>query len=150
MVGQDTHDGAQHHTGVIRWWDTGSAAMHHVFGLIQEALHIEAHNRCRYHTKIRQHRITSTNTWPAEENAPEAMFLRHLLHLRARISNSDEVLTYRSFTHRLLDALEEILLKDVWLQRTTRLARDNAHRLGQIHLTLKRFLLGRVGRVQHV
>src|SRR5262249_44044526 len=118
MVGQDTHDGAQHHTGAIRCWDTGSAAMHHVFGLIQQALHIETHNRCRYHTKIRQHRITSTDTWPAEENPPEAVFRSRVLHVAAWIGHGHEVLAYCGLAHRSLDALEEILLKDVRLQRT--------------------------------
>src|SRR5439155_2474022 len=49
----------------------------------------------------------------------------------------------------LPDALEEILLEDVRLERAPRLRRDDEERLCEVHLPLERPDLGGVGRVEH-
>ena len=49
-----------------------------------------------------------------------------------------------------LDAVEEILLEDVRLERRSRFARDDEERVLQIDLVLERLHLRRVGRIEHV
>ena len=50
----------------------------------------------------------------------------------------------------LLDALEEILLEDVRLERRARFARDDEERVAQIDFALERSDLRRIGRIEHV
>ena len=49
-----------------------------------------------------------------------------------------------------VDAVEEILLENVGLERRARLARDDEERVFQIDFVLERLHLRRIGRIEHV
>src|SRR5450755_1768805 len=80
----------------------------------------------------------------------ETVRLGHLLHLRSRISDRDELAAYFYSAHRLLRALKEILFEDVRFKRASRLTRNNKQRLRYIDLMLERFHLRGIGGVKHM
>jgi hypothetical protein len=76
--------------------------------------------------------------------------LCHLLQLRAGIGDGEKATAGFLRANDLLDAVEEILLENVGLERRSRFARDDEERVLQIDLVLERLHLGRVGRIEYV
>ena len=84
-----------------------------------------------------------------EKDMTEAARLGHLLHVRARIGDGDEVFPGLCRADNLLHALEEILLEDVRLERAAGLARHDKNCFREIEFRLKRLDLRRVGGIEH-
>ena len=80
----------------------------------------------------------------------KAIGLRHLLHLRPRIGDRDEVAAHFHCTENLLRALKEVLFEDVRFESATRLAGYDKQRFRYVNLMFKRFYLGGIGGVEHM
>jgi len=68
-------------------------------------------------SEIGEYRVATADVRPAEKDAPKTVALGHLLHLRARIGDGDEVTAGFLRTHQSLDAVEEVLRENVRFER---------------------------------
>ena len=75
---------------------------------------------------------------------------RDLLHLGTGIGNGNKLTPGLLCAHRLLRALEKILLEDVWFERAPTLTGNDEQRFRDVDLILKRPDLGGIGGVEHV
>ena len=146
----DAQDRAQHDAGVLLDRHARHAGVHHRARSVQELGHVDAHRRRRHQTEVRQHRVAPADVRPAEEDPPKMVRLRDVLHLRVRIGDGDETVAGLFVPDRLNDALVEVLLEDVGLQRRARLAGDDEQRPLDVDGVLRGLDLRRVGRVQDV
>src|SRR5688572_23991184 len=94
---------------------------------IQYPFDIESHRGRGSHTECGQCRKSATDRWLAIEDVTKAVFTRHLLHLRPRIGNGDEL--FSRIVSDLRDAVKEILLETIRLKRRAGFARDDEKRL---------------------
>src|SRR6185436_16243660 len=94
-----------------------AARLYHFVRAVQKSQHIQTHNRGRHHAKIRQRGIAAANTRYPKEDVAEFVSLGYLLHLRTRVGDGNETLAGVVLPNNLLQALEEILLVDIRLER---------------------------------
>src|SRR5262249_30971616 len=109
-----------------------------------------AHHRARYKAEIRRREIPPADAGQTEENLAELVALGHALHLRARIGDGDEAIANFASADLLLHLFKEILLVDVWLERTAGLARDDADSAFEVDFLFDGFDLSGIGRIQDV
>src|SRR3546814_10033833 len=57
LLGQDGHEDAEQHAGVVRRRHARGAGAHHLARRSEKALYVDAARRCRHHPEIRQHRV---------------------------------------------------------------------------------------------
>ena len=141
---------AQHSAGIFFDGCGSPAGAHHLRCPGQKFLCVQPHHRGGNHAEVRQGGVTSADRGPPEENMQKAIRLRHLLHLRSRIGDRDELAAGFRRAHGLLGALEKILLENVGFERAARLAGNDEERLRNINQMLERFHLGGIGRIEHV
>src|SRR5437879_9267455 len=91
----------------------------HFLRVFQEFLNVQAHDRGGNHAEVGNRGIAATDAWHTHEDPAERISFGDLLHLGARIRDSDEVITGFFLAHFGLYTLEEALLVDVALARTT-------------------------------
>jgi hypothetical protein len=80
----------------------------------------------------------------------KAVALGELLQLRARVGDGDEAPAGFLDADELRQAVEEVLLEDVRLERGARLAGHDEERVLEIDLVLERLHLRGVGGIEHV
>ncbi len=118
--------------------------MYYFLRAVEKFGDVHAYDGRRHQAEIRERRIAAADAGQAEENVPEAVGLRHLLHLRTGIGNGDETFAIAP------GALKEILLENIRLERAPRFAGNNKQRLLQIDTGLNRPDLCRVSGIEHV
>ena len=128
LRGGHAEDRAQHEAGVLRRRHAGRAGAEHARGLVEEALHVEAHDRRGHHAEVRERRVAAADGLHAGEDVAEAVGPRLLLEVRAGIGDRDEAAGRLVGAHDLLHAIEEVRLEDVGLQRGARLAGHDEER----------------------
>ena len=117
---------------------------------VEEFLRVDSDHRSGHHPEVGERRIAATNRGPAEEDMPETICLRDLLHLRPGIGDGHEMATGIVCAHSLFRAVEEILFEDVGFERAARLAGNNEERFGNVDFLLKCLHLRRIGGVENV
>src|SRR5438270_2967146 len=80
----------------------------------------------------------------------EVVVFGYLLHLRAGIGDGDEPAAGFICSHRLLNTLKEVLLKDVWFEGASGFAGNNKQRRGEINFLFERSDLGGIGGIENV
>ena len=80
----------------------------------------------------------------------EIIGLGHLLHLRFRIRDRNEVASCLVRADHLLRALKEILFEDVRFQRAARFAGNDEQRFSNINLVFEGFDLRWIRRIEHM
>ena len=148
--GEHAHHDAERRAGIVGHGHRGGARHCHLRGPAQKVFHVESHDGARHHAEIRQRRIAATHRRHTEVDVPELGSLRDLVQLRARIGDRDEVAPRALLTHRPPDAIEEVVLEDVRLERGAGLARHDEEGLGRVQASLHRADLSGIRRVQHV
>ena len=113
----DAEDRAEHDAGVLLDGHRRHAGTHHLLGPVQELGHVHAHDGGRNQAEVGEHRVAAADVRPAEKDLPKTVALGDLLHLRARIGDGDEPAARFLRADELLDAVEEVLLEDVRLER---------------------------------
>ena len=75
---------------------------------------------------------------------------RFFFELRSRIGDRNETAAGFLRPDRLLNAIEEILFEDVWLERAAGFAGNDEQRLCQVNLAFECLDLRGIGRVEHM
>src|SRR5215813_14764913 len=117
---------------------------------LEEFGNVQPHHGSRNHTEIRKGGVAAADARDAGENLPEFIVLGHLLHFRTGIGYGDEMATDFTCANFRFDAFEKVLLEDIWLERATGFARNDAKRLLQVELFLDGFDLRGIGRIEDV
>src|SRR4051812_32248500 len=118
--------------------------------MIEELGDIKSHGGSRNDPEIRQGRVSAANCRVAIEDIAELVALSFLLQLGAGIGNRDETAAGFFLADGLLNALQEMLLENVRLERRARFARYDEEWLLQIDCLFKRLHLRRIGRIQYM
>src|SRR4029450_3403567 len=99
--------------------------------------------------EIGQRRVAAADGRQAEAHVAEAVRPGRALELRGGVPYRDEALAPLATSDGLRQALEEVLLEDVGLERRPRLRGHDEHGPREVDPRLARADLGRVRRVQH-
>src|SRR6266850_7035226 len=150
VIGGDTQDRPQNHTRVRIGSSSSAARLHHLLGVLQKLRNIEAHNRRGHQAKIRKRRISPTDTGHTHENPAEFVRFRDLLHLGARVRDSDKTIAGFLIADLRLHALKKVLLVNIRLERASGFARHDANRALEVHLGFNSSDLRGIRGIQNV
>ena len=150
MIGGDAQDGSQDDP----WIEIGGRGRttrgDHFLRVFQEFLNVQAHDRGGNHAEVGNRGIAATDAWHTHEDPAELISFGDLLHLGARIRDSDEVIAGFFLAHFGLYTLEEVLFVDVGLERASRLARNDAEDPLEIDFRFDGLDLRRVGGIENM
>ncbi len=150
MIRGDTQDGSQDDAWIRIGGSGSTTRLDHFFRVFQQFCNVQAHDGGGHHAEVGQRGIPAADARHTHENLTELISFRDLLHLGARVSDSDEAVAGFLLAHLGLHALEKVLLVNVGLERAARLARNDADRALEIHFRFDGFDLRRVRRIENM
>ena len=135
QVGGGAEDDAEHHAGIL-FHGSGRRRRPRPSALVrcEKLAGVEAHGRGGNHAEVRERGVAPADGGQSVKDVAEAVALGDQLHLRAGIGDGDEVAARFVAAHRLLHALEEILLVDVGFERAAGFAGNDEERSGEVEL----------------
>src|SRR5437016_13900806 len=126
MIGGDAQDGSQDDP----WIEIGGRGRttrgDHFLRVFQEFLNVQAHDRGGNHAEVGNRGIAATDAWHTHEDPAELISFGDLLHLGARIRDSDEVIAGFFVADSRFYALGGVWFVEVGLEAASRLARNDA------------------------
>ena len=127
----------------------GTAGGRHGARAGQQQPHVEADERGRRESEVREGGIPPPDARLAVEHRPEAPFRRQAVERRARVGHRGEPRAGRLAAGALPDALEEVRVQQARLERRARLAGDHEQGSVEVQGRLERPDPGRIRRIEH-